>query len=450
VSSLRLALASFAARAAGALLRLTGSGGTSAPGKILLALAPGAIAQRSAALERGCAVISATNGKTTTSAIAAEIMQRDGAALVHNRAGANMAGGIAATLNDQHGDFGLFEVDEFWLAILVAELQPRSVLMANLFRDQLDRYGELDEIVARWRQVAISPAVGRIVLNADDPLIAGLGSGVDGALYFGIEDETVGSEQAQHASEQACCPVCAEQFSYSRYFVGHLGHYYCGKGHPGRPKVDVGASEITANGLGGSSFTLTIGGSSYRAELAMPGLYNVYNALAAAALANSLGVSDETIIAGIANASPAFGRAESLSVDGRECSIMLIKNPAGTNEVLKTLTSDQASRDLLIVLNDQIADGRDISWIWDADFEQLAGSGRPITCSGSRAVELGLRLKYAGVDPAMIRVEAELPEAFAAALDGGAERLVILPTYTAMLEIRELLVARGAAAGSFA
>ncbi len=449
MNSLRLALASFAARAAGALLRLAGSGGTSAPGKILLALAPKAIAQRSAALERGCAVISATNGKTTTSAIAAQIMQRDGAALVHNRAGANMAGGIAAALNDQHGDFGLFEVDEFWLAMLVDELRPRSVLMANLFRDQLDRYGELDEINARWSKVAISPAVGQIVLNADDPLIASLGSDVDAALYYGIEDETVGSEHAQHATEQACCPICAEQFSYSRYFVGHLGHYYCAKGHPGRPKVEVSASEIATSGLGSSSFTLNIGGRSYRAELAMPGLYNVYNALAAAALANSLGVSDEAIIAGIAAASPAFGRAESLSVGGRESSIILIKNPAGTNEVLRTLTSDRASRDLLIVLNDQIADGRDISWIWDADFEQLADSGRPITCSGSRAVELGLRLKYAGVDPELIRVEADLREALAAALDGGGERLVVLPTYTAMLEVRELLVSRGAAEGSF-
>lgn len=446
---MRLALASATARVAGAVLRLTGSGGTSAPGRILLALAPNAIVQRSAALQRGCAVISATNGKTTTSAIAAEIMQRDGAALVHNRAGANMAGGIAATLNDQHGDFGLFEVDEFWLALLVNELRPRSVLMANLFRDQLDRYGELDEIIARWRQVAISPAVGRIVLNADDPLVAGLGAKVNGALYFGIEDETVGSDHAQHASEQACCPVCSQQFSYSRYFVGHLGHYYCAQGHPGRPKVQVSASEIAASGLRGSAFTLTIGERSYRAQLALPGLYNVYNAVAAAALAHSLGVGDETILAGIAAARPVFGRAESLSVGDRECSIMLIKNPAGTNEVLRTLTSDQASRDLLIVLNDQIADGRDISWIWDADFEQLARSERPIICSGNRAVELGLRLKYAGVNPQLIGVETNLAEAFAAALKGGAERLVILPTYTAMLEVRELLVSRGAATESF-
>jgi UDP-N-acetylmuramyl tripeptide synthase len=211
----------------------------------------------------------------------------------------------------------------------------------------------------------------------------------------------------------------------------------------------VSASEIELSGLGGSSFTLTIDGRSYQADLAMPGLYNVYNAVAAAALANSLGVSDETIIAGIRGARPAFGRAETVDVAGRPCSIMLIKNPAGTNEVLRTLASDPLDQDLLVVLNDQIADGRDISWIWDADFEQLAQSQGVITCSGSRAVELGLRLKYAGVAPERISVRPKLDDALAASLESDGERLVILPTYTAMLEVRELLVSRGAAPESF-
>lgn len=448
MSAARLALASAVARAAGSVLRIAGSGGTSAPGKILLALAPDAIARRSAALRRGSAVISATNGKTTTSSIVAEIMRGDGATLVHNRAGANMAGGIAATLSDQRGDFGLFEVDEFWLASLVEQLGPRSILLANLFRDQLDRYGELDLIVERWRDVVAS-ASGRIVLNADDPLVAGLGAVADDALFFGIEDPTVGSDEPQHASEQACCPVCGEQFSYSCFFIGHLGHYFCPQGHVKRPTPQVSASEIKLSGLDGSTFTLTIDGRPYQADLAMPGLYNVYNAVAAAALANSLDVADETIIAGIRSARPAFGRAETVEVAGRLCSIMLIKNPAGTNEVLRTLASDPLSQDLLVVLNDQIADGRDISWIWDADFEQLAQSQRVIICSGSRAVELGLRFKYAGFDPECISVQLRLDEALAASLESDGERLVILPTYTAMLEVRELLASRGAAPESF-
>ena len=450
MSSLRLAVASAVARLAGLILRIGGSGGTSAPGKILLALAPAAISERSAKLSRGCVVISATNGKTTTSAIVAEIMRADRATLVHNRAGANMAGGIAATLNDQRGDFGLFEVDEFWLPSLVGQLAPRSVLLANLFRDQLDRYGELDQIVERWSDVVASDLAARIVLNADDPLIAELGADANEPIFFGIEDRGVGSGVAQHASEQACCPICGAQFSYSVYFVGHLGHYSCPQGHFQRPTPLVSASEIELSGLHGSSFTLSIGSEDFTAQLAMPGLYNVYNAVAAAALAFSIGVDNDTILAGIGSASPAFGRAESLQIDGRECSILLIKNPAGTNEVLRTLTSDHESHDLLLVLNDRIADGRDISWIWDADFEQIVSSDGLIVCSGNRSVELALRLKYAGLAEDRISVHPELADALSAALGGSANRLVILPTYTAMLEVRELLVARGAAAESFA
>jgi len=449
VSSLRLAIASAIVRLATVALRLTGSGATSAPGKLLLFLAPHAISQRSAQLARGCAVISATNGKTTTSGIVAEIMTADGATLVHNKAGANMAGGVAATLNDQQGDFGLFEVDEFWLPDLVEQLTPRSLLLANLFRDQLDRYGELDEIVDRWRDVVASPNAGQVVLNADDPLVAGLGNSTKAPLYFGIEDTAVGQATAQHASEQACCPACGEQFTYSRYFVGQLGHYRCPNGHVSRPTPDVSADEISLNGLEGSTFRLSFGDQSFDVELHLPGLYNIYNAVAAAALAESLGVDRETIVGGINASQPSFGRAETLTVDGRACSIMLIKNPAGTNEVIRTLASDTEPRDVLVVLNDQIADGRDISWIWDADFEGLSGVAGTVTCAGSRAAELALRLKYAGVAISQIVVEERLPQALTLAIGASSDRLVILPTYTAMLEVRELLVARSVVRGSF-
>ncbi len=450
MNSLRLALAGFLARTVGFALRIAGSGGTSAPGKLLLALAPAAITQLSTRLARGCAVISATNGKTTTSAIVAEVMRADGATLVHNRAGANMAGGIAATLNDQKGDFGLFELDEFWLPSLVEQLRPRAVLMGNLFRDQLDRYGELDQIVDRWREVARSASGARLVLNADDPLIAGLGADAAEPLYFGLEDADAGSTIPQHAAEQACCTVCGEQFVYTRYFVGHLGHYSCPQGHGARPTPEVSATDIELDGLSGSRFVINLPGASFEARLSLPGLYNVYNAVAAAALAFALGVPSDHIRSGIEASSPAFGRAELLEIDGRDCSIMLIKNPAGTNEVLRTLCADEEPRSLLIALNDQIADGRDISWIWDADFEALAETSGAVICSGVRAVELALRLKYAGVEPARVTIEPDLGQALQRSLASTTGRLVILPTYTAMLEVRELLVSRGAATGSFA
>ena len=429
---------------------MTGSGATSAPGKLLLKLAPQAIAQRSAQLARGCAVISATNGKTTTSGIVAEIMRADGATLVHNKAGANMAGGVASTLNDQRGDFGLFEVDEFWLPGLVEQLAPRSLLLANLFRDQLDRYGELDEIVDRWRSVVASPSAGQVVLNADDPLVAGLGADAEKPLYFGIEDTTAGQTTAQHASEQASCPSCGAPFVYSRYFVGQLGHYSCPDGHMARPKPSVSASAIALNGLDGSSFSLSLGDEIFDVKLPLPGLYNVYNALGAAALAESLGVDRPLIARAISSSRPSFGRAETLTVEGRACSIMLVKNPAGANEVIRTLASDARAHDALIVLNDQIADGRDISWIWDADFEGMDSITGSVVCSGARAAELALRMKYAGVSSDQINVDEDLSAALNRALAGTSERLIILPTYTAMLEIRELLVERGAIEESFA
>ncbi len=449
MSGARSAIAAAAARSAAVALRATGRGATSAPGKILLKLDPQAISERAAALARGCAVISATNGKTTTSAILAGILRADGYSLIHNEAGANMAGGIAATLLDQDGDFGLFEVDEFWLDGLVEQLSPRAVLLGNLFRDQLDRYGELDQIVARWRAVANSSAVGALVLNGDDPLVAQLGRERADTVYFGIEDRSIGSASAQHASEQAVCPQCGAQYLYSSYFVGHLGHYSCPNGHAARPQPTVSADEIVLDGLAGSQFILSTPAGSSPISLALPGLYNVYNAVAAAALGLTLGVALETVVSGLCSALPAFGRGETLQLDGRDCSILLIKNPAGANEVIRTLAAEQEPAQLLLVLNDQIADGRDISWIWDADFEQLAPIESGVTCSGNRATEMALRLKYAGIDERQITTKPALSDALDIALGSGSGRLCILPTYTAMLELRELLVARGAVTESF-
>jgi lipid II isoglutaminyl synthase (glutamine-hydrolysing) len=209
-----------------------------------------------------------------------------------------------------------------------------------------------------------------------------------------------------------------------------------------------------------ASFMLRTPAGEREVSLALPGLYNVYNALAAAALASALEIPLDSIVAGLSRTRPAFGRAETvaLSVPGadggsatRELRIMLVKNPAGANEVLRTLALEPGEHDLLGVLNDQIADGRDVSWIWDADFELLAGRVRRVTCSGSRAADLATRLKYAGIDTARIELQPELTRALsqAAGVDGERAPLYALPTYTAMLALRELLVARGEASSAW-
>jgi lipid II isoglutaminyl synthase (glutamine-hydrolysing) len=439
-----------AARAAGALSRRSGRGGTSLPGKLLMRLEPHAIAQLAARLRNGCAVISATNGKTTTAAMVAGILERTGARLVHNRAGANMAGGVATALLDasRDADAGLFEVDEFWLGQVVDELRPRALLLANLFRDQLDRYGELDTIADRWARVAAGTDAA-LVLNADDPIVADLGR-EHGATYFGVEDDGMALAEMQHAADAKHCRRCGAPYVYDAVYLGHLGRYHCESCGARRPEPQVAARDVALEGVRGARFLLTTPGGAREIALPLPGLYNVYNALAAAALALTLGATLDQVADGLRAVSPAFGRAETLLVDGRELSILLVKNPAGANEVLRTLVLEDGEHDLFAVLNDNIADGRDVSWIWDADFEVLAPRVRRATCSGTRAAEMALRLKYAGVPADRLAVEPNLDAGLDRALSVGAGPLYALPTYTAMLALREALVARGAARRSFA
>ena len=450
----RLGVGLVAAKAVGSLSRAAGrGGGTSLPGKVLTRIEPSAIGRLTAQLEHGSSVISATNGKTTTAAMVASVLERRGERLVHNRAGANMAGGIASSLASAtrrgrlDGDTGLFEVDEFWIPQLLGELKPRAVLLANLFRDQLDRYGELETIGDRWADaVAALPEAAALVLNADDPLVADLGRDRQDVVYFGVEDDSLARPEMQHAADSKHCRRCGHPYAYEAIYLGHLGRYACPNCGQRRPEPEVRATHVELLGIRASAFTLELPEASARVELPLPGLYNVYNALAAAALCRALGASLDEVVAGLAAVAPAFGRAETLPLRGREASLLLIKNPAGANEVLRTVTLEGDGLDVLGVLNDRIADGRDVSWVWDADWELLAPHLGRMVCAGTRAAELAVRMKYAGVDPAKLTVIEGLEPALDAALSGGEGPLYVLPTYTALLELRELLARRGEAA----
>jgi UDP-N-acetylmuramyl tripeptide synthase len=439
-----------AARGVGVLSRRAGRGGTSLPGRVLLKLDPHAIGALAARLERGSAVISATNGKTTTAAMVAAILGRGGARLVHNRAGANMAGGVATALMDGDGDLGLFEVDEFWLDRVVPEVRPRALLLANLFRDQLDRYGELETIADRWAAVVAHAPGTALVLNADDPLVADLGRDRPDALYVGVEDDGVALEGMAHASDSKHCRRCGAPYVYDAIYLGHMGRYHCPNCHAWRPEPQVAATRVVLDGTRGADVTLRTPEGTVDVRLPLPGLYNVYNALAAAGLALALGAPLADVRDGLESVEAAFGRAETIRLGDRELTLLLVKNPAGANEVLRTLTLDPGEHDLLAILNDNTADGRDVSWVWDADFEVLAPRVRRVTCSGTRAAELALRMKYAGVPVDRIVVRPELERALGDAAAAGEGRLVALPTYTAMLELRALLHRRGVTRGSFA
>jgi UDP-N-acetylmuramyl tripeptide synthase len=364
-----------------------------------------------------------------------------------------MAGGVASTLlaaaqrgGGIDGQFGLFELDEFWLDRVTAELSPRAILLGNLFRDQLDRYGELETIADRWATVvARLPASARLVLNADDPLIADLGlSAGTRPSYFGIEDPAMAMPEMQHASDSKHCRRCGAAYVYEAIYLGHLGRYHCPSCGQERPSPTVAAEQIELEGTRSARFTLRTPAGAVEVRLPLPGLYNVYNALGAAALCLELGIGLETVARGLEDVQAAFGRGETIQIGDTELSILLIKNPAGANEVVRTLALEPGELDLLGVLNDRTADGRDVSWIWDADFEILAPRVRTIACAGTRAAELALRLKYAGVPTDRLRVFTSLPEALDAALAAvPAGRLFALPTYTSLLELRELLADRG-------
>jgi UDP-N-acetylmuramyl tripeptide synthase len=435
------------ARAVGQLSRLAGAGGgTTIPGKLLWKLDPGAVDRLAERLPFGSAVLSATNGKTTTAAMAARIL-RGRVRLAHNNSGANLVSGVASTLLDARGaQLGLFEVDEAALPELAARLRPRAVCLGNLFRDQLDRYGELEHVAERWRAAvaALSPDAA-LVVNGDDPQVAELAHDRPGAVVFGVDDPSVARPSLQHAADSKYCVRCGAPYEYAAAYVGHLGDYHCPSCGHGRPSLDVVAREVELDGLEGVAFRLVMPAGERSVRLSVPGLYNVYNGLAAAALASSLGASLEEIVSGLEGFSAAFGRFERIAIGELRLLMLLIKNPAGANEAVRTLSDGGAPSLLVVALNDAIADGRDVSWIWDVDFEPLIPGLERLVVTGERAAELALRFKYGGLDPEAIDVLPSLERA----LDRGLEltpaggELILLPTYTAMLALRKIVAGRG-------
>jgi lipid II isoglutaminyl synthase (glutamine-hydrolysing) len=436
-----------AARAAARLSRLLGAGGgTTVPGKVISALDPDALDRLARRLPLGCVLVSATNGKTTTAAMAREILSPQ-VRLARNGSGANLVSGVTSALLAAKGaELGLFEVDEAALPEIAQRARPRAVCLGNLFRDQLDRYGELEHLAERWRDMAHElPSDAVLVVNGDDPQVADLSRDRSGALVFGLDDPRHAVRELQHAADSKWCLRCGQPYEYTAAYVGHLGEYRCpGCGH-GRPELDVVARDVELDGLDGVSFTLVAPRGERRVQLSVPGLYNVYNALAAASLAITLGTALEDVKSGLERFGAAFGRFERIAVGDRKLLLVLVKNPAGANEAVRTLVAGGAPTLAVLALNDAIADGRDVSWIWDVDWEPLLEGLERVVVTGERAAEMALRCKYGGFSEGAIEVVPSLERA----LDRGLElapantELVLLPTYTAMLELQRIVSERG-------
>lgn len=431
--------------------RLQQGGGTTMPGRVARAVEPKVVPLLSHRLRRGTVIVAGTNGKTTTSRLLAHILSTIGHRPVHNRAGANLAAGIASALVEHAnvwgrpaGDIGVFEVDEATVPRVAPHLAPRVVVFTNLFRDQLDRYGEIDHIAGLWRTLGRAlPEDAVVVANGDDPLVFDAVRDLPGRhLMFGVDDDRLALPAMEHTAEARYCYRCGTPYEYAFTYYGHMGQYRCTTCGAGRPALDVAAREVTLAGADGATFTMALAGDPHPIPIStsLGGLYNVYNVLAAAGAALQLGASPEQVAGAVRSFAPAFGRGERIAVGGVEIRMLLSKNPAGFNEVLRTVLSGGTLPVLLIAINDNIADGRDVSWLWDVDFERLAGHVGRVVVSGLRAEDMALRLQYAGVPDDAIEVRPEYESALRAALGHAAgQPLFVLPTYTAMLALRDVL-----------
>ncbi|MDP9236908.1 MAG: MurT ligase domain-containing protein [Chloroflexota bacterium] len=454
----RTLAAVWAGKIAGIASRTLGrGGGTAIAGLVAERVDPRIVRRLTAQAGHGAIAVTGTNGKTTTTLMLSAIATRAGLRPLHNRTGSNLMRGVAAMLVEQATVVGaipeaarrlaVLEVDEATLPEIVRAASPRVIVFTNLFRDQLDRYGEADTVAKAWeRALAGASAETTLVLNADDPAVAHLGRSAPGrVLYYGIDDRAAAGDGDEHASDFRTCLECGNELAYTITFYGHLGHWRCTNCANARPSPAISVTRVSP-GEDRTMLTLTHDDTGMEIALPLSGLYNAYNALAAAAGAIALGLPSDAIVAAIGGFSAAFGRQERFEVEGRDVQVLLGKNPTGLNQVLRAIAAQPGRKRLLFFLNDGIADGRDISWIWDTDYETLRPQADWVLAAGQRAEDLALRLKYAGFgDEIEIQHDTAAALRRALAITPTGATLHVVPTYTAMLEVRELLAKQGGA-----
>lgn len=405
--------------------------GSTWPGHVSLKINPQIISQLTSQLKKGTILIAGTNGKTTTVKLIYQILKEENPDIIINDSGANLLNGLASTLVNKsdwlgkiRASWAVFETDEATLPLALAQIKPKIVIILNLFRDQLDRYGEIDLIAEKWQQALKKLSLETtVILNADDPHVAFLGKGLRSRVfYFGLNDKNLFLAKMEHAVDTVYCPSCNVKLDFEGVFFSHLGFWSCPGCRFSRPTPNL-----------------------FVWDYPLPGTYNRYNTLAAVLAAKILGVEDRKINLSLQKFKPAFGRQEKINLNGKNVQILLSKNPAGFNECLRTLKDFPGQKKtVLLVLNDRIPDGRDISWIWDVDFEIIKENVSSLLVSGDRVFDLALRLKYADFPLEKTEVKTDLKEALQKGLAEipKKETFYILPTYSAMLEVRKILGGR--------
>ena len=426
-----------------ALIRLLGRGGTDFPGRVALKLCPNLLGEL--AKNVTTVIVTGTNGKTTTSRMIEQSWQDAGISYFANKSGANLLSGVTAefavhsTLTGRcKYSHALIEADEAALKFISKYVDAKVIVYTNIFRDQLDRYGEITHTLNAIREGITHVPNATLCLNADCSLTASLADSVPNKIvWFGV-NVPIYKETAHELSDAPYCIHCKTEYEYDYITYGHLGGFRCPKCGYHRQTPQVAVTKVLATGADSSDIILDIFGHEHEVHVNLPGGYNIYNAAAEAAVAHVVGIDEQTAVSALSQFECGFGRAEQFKLGQAQARMMLVKNPAGFNQVINLIAHDEGNYKLAFLLNDRFADGTDISWIWDVDFEALAAQQSRFTrifVSGVRADDMALRLKYAGFPAERIELVRDY-EKLLGEIAADAAPAFIMPTYTAMFDLR--------------
>lgn len=417
--------------------RLMGKKGSSAPGGIAMKIAPNLLRHLSSQVKGEIIAVCGTNGKTTTNNLLCDLLLAKGKNVVCNNVGANMLQGVACSFISKadifgrlNCDYAAIECDEASLRHVVKHVTPDKIVITNMFQDQLDRYGEVEMTAALLNEAIDKLPDVTLILNADDP-VSMLFAKDKKCVFYGIDHKTIPGEY-----DKQLCIHCGAELDYSVRYYSQLGHYKCDKCGFARPECHYTAENVSLDN--GIAFDVRYGDQVTKLSLNYRGFYNIYNVLASFCAFESTGLGTEGINDVYNSYKPQIGRMETFTIGGKTVILNLFKNPAGFNQSIATVMQDDRAKDILIALNDNPSDGKDISWIWDSNFEELSGAKvNSIICSGMRRYDLALRIKYARLGEASTAdITAETIRQLIAQ---SGEVCYLLVNYTALFSTQNIL-----------
>ena len=421
-------------------LMVLGKSATALPGNIALKIEPKLLKIINKKCKR-ILVVTGTNGKTTTNNLIYHILKEDNKSILTNLKGANMPQGIASTFLEDHRksyDWGIFEVDEGSFKRILKDINPEYIIVTNFFRDQLDRYAEIENTISMVYET-IKPLNTTLILNADDPLVSQFAQINENNIFYGVKESEF-SSKTQNVMETQFCPLCDNHIDYEYYNYGQLGLYYCKKCGFKNPDYHYYISNIRFDG----DYCFDIGGKERFNDVCFGynGVYNVYNVCAAFAFCSEIGIDSDKIVNKIENFIYKLGRMEEFTFHNKIVKIVLIKNPIGLTEVIKSIYQDKRKKSILFILNDNPADGKDVSWIWDAEMNKISefDNLKTVYCSGKRAEDIALRIKYSDIPTKQIKIDDDVKKSIEEIIDENVEIVYLLPTYTAVFQTRDIVL----------